>query len=274
MPQSRTRNVPSGFVRERRLSRLSLRCAVVGRQSRTPAAPLLNRNSFDSRALTVGSKDSCNQLHEEPVLKREFHPEWGYVAADRRSIRTLRAILIATTVGAVAGGAIVLLVSGTPEDSRSVATRSLVPPEVEVIARTSAETFGELPLTEQRPGLPLAAPAQSNVKTGGTTEERGPATPERSSLVASVAPQGHASSLGGHDIPAHSGDLNLSTRGASDRDAPRRPDHAKPAQATSQPPIKHEPLPRIPQTREAIVKQYAQRDARNGDLSPFFRPWW
>jgi len=65
-----------------------------------------------------------------------------------------------------------LLVSGTPEDSRSVATRSLVPPEVEVIARTSAETSSKLPPTEQRPGLPLAAPAQSNVKIGGTTEER------------------------------------------------------------------------------------------------------
>jgi hypothetical protein len=104
------------------------------------------------------------------VLKREFRPEWGYLAADRRSIRTLRAILIATTVGAVAGGAIVLLVSGTPEDSRSVATRSLIPPEVEAIARTSVEISGKLPPTEPRLGLPLAAPAQSNVKTGGTRD--------------------------------------------------------------------------------------------------------
>jgi hypothetical protein len=97
--------------------------------------------------LTLGS-----EFQETDVLEREFHPEWGYLAPGRRFIRTLRAILIATAVGAVAGGGIVLLiVSGAPEDSRSVAARTLVPPEVEVIAQPSEMTSGKLLSTEQHP---------------------------------------------------------------------------------------------------------------------------
>jgi hypothetical protein len=167
-----------------------------------------------------------SEFQETDVLEREFHPEWGYLAPGRRFIRTLRAILIATAVGAVAGGGIVLLiVSGPPEDSRSVAARTLVPPEVEVIGKPSEVTSGKLLSTEQQPGLPLAAPATSDSKN-------------------------------------------------ANRNPPRRAEHTTPAQIASQTTSEHEPLRSKPQTREAIVKQSDQRDARNSDVSPFFRPWW
>ena len=230
------------------------------------------------RAFTLGS-----EIQETDVLEREFHPEWGYLAPGRSFIRTLRAILIATAVGAVAGGGFVLLiVSGAPEDSRSVAARTPVPPEVEVIAKPSEVTSGRLLSTDQQPGLPLAAPAQSNSKTAETKEQREPARPQRSDLNATLlAPQGHIGSGGGHEMPTHSRDLNLRTKGTSDsksrdanRNLPRRADHTNPAQITSQPTSEHEPLRSKPQTREAIVKQSDQRDARNSDLSPFFQPWW
>jgi hypothetical protein len=225
--------------------------------------------------LTLGS-----EFQETDVLEREFHPEWGYLAPGRRFIRTLRAILIATAVGAVAGGGIVLLiVSGAPEDSRSVAARTLVPPEVEVIAQPSEMTSGKLLSTEQQP---LPAPAQSNTKTAEAKEEHEPARPERSNLKATLlAPQGHIGSVGGHEMPTHSRDLNLGTQGTSDsksrdanRNSPRRADHTNYAHIASQPTSEHEPLRSKPQTREAIVKQSDQRDARNSDLSPFFQPWW
>jgi hypothetical protein len=226
--------------------------------------------------LTLGS-----EFQETDVPEREFHPEWGYLAPGRRFIRTLRAILIATAVGAVAGGGIVLLiVSGAPEDSRSVAARTLVPPEVEVIAQPSEMTSGKLLSKEQQPGLPLAAPAESHSKTGETKEEREPARPQRSDLNATLlAPQGPIGSVGGHEMPTHSRDLNLATQGTSDsknanRNPPRRAEHITPAQIASQPTSEHEPLRSKPQTREAIVKQSDQRDARNSDVSPFFRPWW
>jgi hypothetical protein len=210
------------------------------------------------------------------VLEREFHPEWGYLAPGRRFIRTLRAILIATAVGAVAGGGIVLLiVSGAPEDSRSVAARTLVPPEVEVIAQPSEMTSGKLS-KEQQPGLPLAAPAESHSKTGETKEEREPARPQRSDLNATLlAPHGPIGSMGGHEMPTPGtqGTSDSKSRDAN-RNSPRRADHTNYAHITSQPTSEHEPLRSKPQTREAIVKQSDQRDARNSDLSPFFRPWW
>jgi hypothetical protein len=217
------------------------------------------------------------------VRKREFHPEWGYMAPGRSFIRTLRAILIATAVGAVAGGGIVLLiVSGAPEDSRSVAARTLVPPEVEVIAKPSEVTSGRLLSTEQQPGLPLAAPARSKSKTAEAKEQREPARPQRADLNATLlAPQGPIGSVGGHEMPTPSRDLNLGTQVTSDsksrdanRNPPRRADHTAPAQITSQPTRERELLPSKPPTREAILKQSDQRNARNGDLSPFFRPWW
>ena len=41
-----------------------------------------------------------------------FHPEWGCLAPAPSLMRTMRTVLVATAVGAVAGGGVVLSLAG------------------------------------------------------------------------------------------------------------------------------------------------------------------
>ncbi len=54
-----------------------------------------------------------------------LHPEWGYFAPTRSFIRTARAVVVATVVGAIAGGILVAWVSHSGTET-SVAARTLV----------------------------------------------------------------------------------------------------------------------------------------------------
>jgi hypothetical protein len=57
-----------------------------------------------------------------------FHPEWGCLAPAPSFMRTVRAVLVATSVGATAGGGVVFaFVDHSAGDQASVAERTLVP---------------------------------------------------------------------------------------------------------------------------------------------------
>jgi hypothetical protein len=58
-----------------------------------------------------------------------FHPEWGCLAPAPSLLRTMRIVLVATAVGVVAGGGVVLSLGAHSEKSQmSVAQRTLVEP--------------------------------------------------------------------------------------------------------------------------------------------------
>jgi hypothetical protein len=57
-----------------------------------------------------------------------FHPEWGCLAPAPGLLRTMRIVLVATAVGATAGGGVVLSLVGHSAAQTSVAERTLVGP--------------------------------------------------------------------------------------------------------------------------------------------------
>jgi hypothetical protein len=213
------------------------------------------------------------------VLDRELHLEWGYLASGRSFVRTLRAVLIATAVGAVAGGGCALWVSGGgAEDSRSVAARTLVPPEANVTAKPAGVTSTTiLPWTEQQGEFLPPAPAQSSPNTIQTKGEGGIAvagqSPSNAHLPASQS-DGLAES---YETPRQIGNPNPGkhgTAGSKSREAnrglPHLADHINPVQTLSQPTAEREPIRNMPRSGRITTK----REARSDDISSFFRPWW
>ena len=57
-----------------------------------------------------------------------FHPEWGCLAPAPSFLRTMRTVLVATAVGATAGGGVILPLVGHSAGQTSVAERTLVRP--------------------------------------------------------------------------------------------------------------------------------------------------
>ena len=60
---------------------------------------------------------------------RNFHPEWGYVAAAPSVMRTVRLIAVAAIIGATASAATVFSLLDRPVAEESVAARTLVTPD-------------------------------------------------------------------------------------------------------------------------------------------------
>ena len=52
--------------------------------------------------------------------KLSFHPEWGCLAPAPSLLRTMRIVLVATAVGATAGGGAVLSLAGTRQPKRQL----------------------------------------------------------------------------------------------------------------------------------------------------------
>jgi hypothetical protein len=217
------------------------------------------------------------------VLDRELHPEWGYLASGRSFVRTLRVVLIATAVGAVAGGGCVLWVSGGgAEDSRSVAARTLLPSEADVTAKPAGMTSTTgLPWTEQPGGVLPPAPAQSSPKTVQTKGEGGIAGAEQSSNTNLPPSQGDGLAET-YEAPRQIGNLNPGQHGDAgsksregNRGLSRLADHTHPVQTISQPTAEREPIRNKPRSgREMTTKRSDRREARSDDVSSFFRPWW
>jgi hypothetical protein len=73
-----------------------------------------------------------------------FHPEWGCLAPAPSFLRTMRTVLVATAVGATAGGGVVLSLVGHSADQTSVAERTLVRPIPGVSTSVSAPQTAQL----------------------------------------------------------------------------------------------------------------------------------
>jgi hypothetical protein len=73
-----------------------------------------------------------------------FHQEWGCLAPAPSFLRTMRTVLVATAVGATAGGGVVLSLVGHSAGQTSVAERTLVRPILAVSTSVSAPQTAQL----------------------------------------------------------------------------------------------------------------------------------
>ena len=116
-----------------------------------------------------------------------FHPEWGYLAPTPSFVRTMRTVLVATAVGATAGGGVVLSLVGHSAGQTSVAERTLVRPLPALSTSVSA------PQTAQPNLQPLNQRESTEVSLdegqadGSATNELSANTPARLAVVASSA---------------------------------------------------------------------------------------
>ena len=115
-----------------------------------------------------------------------FHPEWGCLAPAPSFLRTMRTVLVATAVGATAGGGVVLSLVGHSAGQTSVAERTLVRPIPAVSTSVSA------PQTQLNP-QPLNRRESTEVSLdegqvdGSATNELGANSPARLAVAAASA---------------------------------------------------------------------------------------
>ena len=121
-----------------------------------------------------------------------FHPEWGCLAPAPSFLRTMRTVLVATAVGLIAGGGVVLSLAGHSAGQTSVAERTLVRPIPAVSTSVSA------PQTAQLNPQPLNQRESTEVSLdegrvdGSATNELRANSPARLAVVAASAEVGTA----------------------------------------------------------------------------------
>lgn len=95
-----------------------------------------------------------------------FHPEWGCLAPAPSFIRTMRTMLVATAVGAVAGGGVVLsLADHSAGGQASVAERTLVRPIATVSTSVSAAQTNQQPINRADGAVNDPATAELNASS-------------------------------------------------------------------------------------------------------------
>jgi hypothetical protein len=101
---------------------------------------------------------------------RNFHPEWGYVAAAPGVMRTVRLIAVAAIIGAMASAATVFSLLDRPVAEQSVAARTLVTPAPErpLTASTS-------PIAAQQPTDPRQV--ESPAEAENSAKQKAPPVP-------------------------------------------------------------------------------------------------
>ncbi len=116
-----------------------------------------------------------------------FHPEWGYLAPAPSFLRTMRTVLVATAVGATAGGGVVVSLVGHSAGQTSVAERTLVRPPSTVSTSVSAPQTAPLntETLSQRESTKLSS--DEGQKDGSATNELSANTPARLAVVAASA---------------------------------------------------------------------------------------
>ena len=120
-----------------------------------------------------------------------FHPEWGCLAPAPSFLRTMRTVLVATAVGATAGGGVVLSLVGHSAGQTSVGERTLVRP-IPGVATSVA------PQTAQLNPQPLNQRVSTEVSLdevqvdGSATNELRANSPARLAVVAASAEVGTA----------------------------------------------------------------------------------
>ena len=121
-----------------------------------------------------------------------FHPEWGCLAPAPSFLRTMRTVLVATAVGATAGGGVVLSLVGHSAGQTSVGERTLVRPV------PAASTALSAPQTAQLNPQPLNQRESTEVSLdmghldGSATNELSANSPARLAVVAASAEVGTA----------------------------------------------------------------------------------
>jgi hypothetical protein len=116
-----------------------------------------------------------------------FHPEWGCLAPAPSFLRTMRTVLVATAVGATAGGGVVLSLVGHSAGQTSVAERTLVRPIPAVPTSVSAPQTAQLnpqPLNERESTEVSLDEGQVD---GSATNELRTNSPARLAVVAASA---------------------------------------------------------------------------------------
>jgi hypothetical protein len=116
-----------------------------------------------------------------------FHPEWGCLAPAPSFLRTMRTVLVATAVGATAGGGVVLSLVGHSAGQTSVAERTLVRPIPAVSTSVSAPQTAQLnpPPMNQRESTEVSLDAGR--VDGSATNELSANSPARLAVVAASA---------------------------------------------------------------------------------------
>jgi len=94
----------------------------------------------------------------------KFDPGWGYLSPAPSFIHTTRVVLVATAIGAIAGGSVVFSLAGHPASETAIALRTLA---------QSIEPFGTLAR------LPQAEVSQGSSQITALADDsaRGPAPP-------------------------------------------------------------------------------------------------
>ena len=116
-----------------------------------------------------------------------FHPEWGCLAPAPSFLRTMRTVLVATAVGATAGGGVVLTLVGHSAGQTSVAERTLVRPIPAVSTSVSAPQIAQLnpePLS-QRESTELSL--EDDEVDGAAPNALSPSSPVHPAVVATSA---------------------------------------------------------------------------------------
>ncbi len=113
-----------------------------------------------------------------------FHPEWGCLAPAPTFMRTMRVALVATAVGATAGGGVVLSLGVHSVDQMSVGERTLVRPVPAASIALSAPQIAQLsPETlNQRRGSEISLDDDELV--GAATNALSPSSPVHPAVLA------------------------------------------------------------------------------------------
>lgn len=98
-----------------------------------------------------------------------FHPEWGFLAPARGVMRTLRIVVVATAIGASAGGAVVFSLMDRSDSEELVAARTLAQPVQTTLAAASAQasaaSMQAAPSTQAAPSMQSAPAIQASAST-------------------------------------------------------------------------------------------------------------
>src|SRR5262245_43876346 len=113
---------------------------------------------------------------------RNFHPEWGYVAAAPSVMRTVRLIAVAAIIGATASAATVFSLLDRPVAEESVAARTLVTPAPgRPLTASTSSVAAQQPTEPQQVKSPAEAEnsAQQKSSTGIRSRSGGPSATKR-----------------------------------------------------------------------------------------------
>src|SRR5262249_40360958 len=143
---------------------------------------------------------------------RNFHPEWGYVAAAPSVMRTVRLIAVAAIIGATASAATVFSLLDRPVAEESVAARTLVTrdPGRPLTARTSSVAAQE-PTEPQQVKSPAEAENSAEQKAPPASAAGAAARAQPSELATTSTPRPPTSAAALAKAPAVKETLSAQT---------------------------------------------------------------